>query len=320
MNCRNTLGLHNYKYCLALLLALLLSAQSASATTVRVITPLGEFSIELFDEDTPGTVANFLNYVNSGRFNGTVIHRAIPSFIIQGGGFSFDEANSQLPPITTDPAIQNEFGIPNTRGTVAMAKVGGDPNSATSQWFVNLADNRANLDNQNGGFTVFGKVIGDGMAVVDTIAAQPTVTISAQPNLNVGELTNFPLINFNGGSLLSSNFITVEILVEEAPQAPNYFDEASGLLRVTVDAGASGLATLAFTISATEPDVVIKLDLSSVAVISETVDKIATFDAATGRLVLPELVVSGAAAFRNLVFVLSDAEQLLFTLESFEQI
>jgi peptidyl-prolyl cis-trans isomerase A (cyclophilin A) len=323
MTCSSILGLRHYKYCLALSLALLLSAQSASATTVRVTTPLGEFSIELFDEDAPGTVANFLNYVNSGRFNGTVIHRSVTSpvpFIIQGGGFSFDAVNGQLPPIATYPAIQNEFGIPNTRGTVAMAKLGGDPDSATSQWFVNLADNRANLDKQNGGFTVFGKVIGDGMAVVDTIAAQPTVTILAQPNLNVAELTNFPLINFNGGSLLSSNFITVEIQVEEAPQAPNYFDESAGLLRVTVDAGTSGLATLAFTVSATEPDVVIKLDLNSVAVISESVDKIATFDAATGRLVLPELVVSGAAVFSNLVFVLSDAEQLLFTLESFEQI
>ena len=64
MNCSNTLGLHHYKYCLALLLALLLAAQSASATTVRVITSLGDFSIELFDDVTPGTVANFLNYVN----------------------------------------------------------------------------------------------------------------------------------------------------------------------------------------------------------------------------------------------------------------
>ena len=313
MNCSNTLKLSHYKYCLTLLLALLLPAQSASATTVRVITSLGEFSIELFDDVTPGTVANFLNYVTSGRFNGTEIHRSVTGFVVQGGWLTYNPATNSLDQITVDAAIQNEFSVSNTRGTVAMAKLEGDPNSATSQWFVNLADNSANLDGQNGGFTAFGRVIGDGMTVVDDIAAQQRYTLAG--------LADFPLINYNGGAVVENNFISIAVVVEEETvTAPNYFDESTGLLRVTVDAGASGLATLAFTISATEPSVVIKLDLGSVAVISETVDKIATFDAATGRLVLPELVVSGAAAFSNLVFVLSDAEQLLFTLESFEQI
>jgi peptidyl-prolyl cis-trans isomerase A (cyclophilin A) len=313
MTCSSIPGLRHYKYYLALSLALLLSAQSASATTVRVITSLGDFSIELFDDITPGTVANFLNYVSSGRFNGTEIHRSVPGFVIQGGWLTYNPTTNNLDQITVDDAIQNEFSVSNTRGTVAMAKLGGDPNSATSQWFVNLADNSANLDEQNGGFTAFGRVIGDGMTVVDNIAAQQRYTLAG--------LADFPLINYNGGEVVENNFISIAVVVEaETVTAPNYFDEASGQLRVTVDAGASGLATLAFTVSATEPDVVIKLDLSSVAVISETVDKIATFDTATGRLVLPELVVSGAAAFSNLVFVLGDAEQLLFTLESFEQI
>ena len=144
-------------------------------------------SIELFDDVTPITVANFLNYVNTGRFNGTVIHRSVPGFVIQGGWLSYNAATNQLDPITLDAAIQNEFSVSNTRGTVAMAKVGGDPNSATSQWFVNLADNSANLDGQNGGFTAFGRVIGDGMTVVDNIAAQPTFTIAG--------ITNFPLLS-----------------------------------------------------------------------------------------------------------------------------
>ncbi|MDB0051738.1 hypothetical protein N9F57_02515 [Gammaproteobacteria bacterium] len=106
---------------------------------------------------------------------------------------------------------------------------------------------------------------------------------------------------------------------EEPATAPNYFDEASGLLRFTVDAGTSGLVSLSFAITATEPSVIVQLDLSSAAVLTETVDKIATFDAGTGRLLLPELVISGEVAFRNLSFILTDAEQLLFTLESFEQ-
>ena len=301
------------KLCLVLAASFLLSMQSASATTVRVITSLGNFSIELFDDVTPVTVANFLNYVNSGRFNGTLIHRSVSNFIIQGGSFSFDASSRKIVSVATDAAIQNEFNVPNTRGTVAMAKLGGDPNSATSGWFVNLADNRENLDSQNGGFTVFGRVIGDGMTVVDSIAAQPTFTLAG--------LTDFPLINYVSGAIVTSNFVNIAIAVEEEPApAPNYFDEVTGLLRVTVDAGTLGLASMAFSITATEPNVVVQLDLSSVEVLTETVAKIATFDAKTSRLVLPELVVSGGVAFRNLSFILSDTEQLSFTLESFEQI
>ena len=308
MNHSSLASMTSVKLCLALVASFLLTVQSASATTVRVLTTLGNFSIELFDDVTPVTVANFLNYVNSGRFNGTLIHRSVSNFIIQGGWLSYNAATNQLDPITLDVAIQNEFSVSNTRGTVAMAKVEGDPNSATSQWFVNLADNSANLDDQNGGFTAFGRVIGDGMTVVDNIAAQPTFTIAG--------ITNFPLLNYSSDAMIvKSNFVSIAVVVE----VPNYFDEASGRLHVTVDAGASGLASMAFSITATEPSVIVQLDLSSVVVLTETVDKIANFDAETGLLVLPELVISGEVAFRNLSFILTDAEQLLFTLESFEQ-
>jgi peptidyl-prolyl cis-trans isomerase A (cyclophilin A) len=310
MNSSSIASMAQVKLYLILAASFLLSVQSASATTVRVSTSLGDFSIELFDDVTPITVANFLNYVNSGRFNGTVIHRSEPGFVIQGGWLSYNAATNQLDPITLDVATQNEFSVSNTRGTVAMAKVEGDPNSATSQWFVNLADNSANLDGQNGGFTAFGRVIGDGMTVVDNIAAQPIFTIAG--------ITNFPLLNYSSSDEMigTSNFVNIAVVVE----VPNYFDEASGRLHVTVDAGASGLASMAFSITATEPSAIVQLDLSSVAVLTQTVDKIATFDAETGRLVLPELVISGEVAFRNLSFILTDVEQLLFTLESFEQI
>ena len=310
MSSSNISSMAPVKLCLVLTASFLLCVQSASATTVRVITTLGAFSIQLFDDVTPVTVTNFLNYVNSGRFNQTVIHRSEQGFVIQGGWLSYNDATNQLDQITTDVAAQNEFSVSNTRGTVAMAKVGGDPNSATSQWFVNLADNSAILDGQNGGFTAFGRVIGDGMTVVDNIAAQPTFTIAGQ--------ANFPLLNSASidTMIVPDNFIKVVMFVD----GPNFFETASGLLYVALDAGTAGMAQMRFSITATEPSVVLQLDLSSVEYLSETIDGIATFDTETGRLVLPLLIVPGSASFRNATFLLTDSKKLLFTLESFEKI
>lgn len=150
------------KYLASLSIALLLST-AANATIVRVETNVGVLDINLYDETTPLTVANFLEYVESGRYDNTIIHRSIEGFVIQGGGFSFDGLNSALEPtfanVEAEPAVINEPEHSNVRGTIAMAKLGGDPNSATSQWFINLGDNSSNLDRQNGGFTVFGEVI-----------------------------------------------------------------------------------------------------------------------------------------------------------------
>jgi len=138
---------------------------------------------ELFDQvgpsrTTPLTAANFLAYANAGRYTNTIIHRSIANFMIQGGGFTQPTAASNVPAgypatIAQFAAVQNEFGNSNIRGTIAMAKLGSDPNSATNQWFFNTADNSGNLDSQNGGFTAFGHVLGTGMGVVDALAAIP---------------------------------------------------------------------------------------------------------------------------------------------------
>lgn len=152
----------------------------AANTIVRIETNVGGFNVELYDTETPLTVTNFLNYVNRGDYNNTVIHRSAVTgfppvpFIIQGGGYGYANAFGVefFYDFPNDPPVQNEFSPSrsNVRGTMAMAKLGGDPNSATSEWFVNLGDNSTNLDNQNGGFTVFGRVIDPGMKVVDAIA------------------------------------------------------------------------------------------------------------------------------------------------------
>lgn len=107
-------------------------------------------------------------------------------------------ASKLLTAIVISAAVENEFKVSNTRGTVAMAKLSGDPDSATSQWFINLADNSSNLDNQNGGFTVFAKVIGDGMAVADAIAQLQIVNAGSA-------FTDLPVIDFTSGGLFDSS-------------------------------------------------------------------------------------------------------------------
>ena len=145
-------------------------------SAVRVSTTLGDMDFILFDTATPATVANFKNYVTSGRFADVAFHRSLAGFVIQGGGFKGTGSGSSFTRVVTDPPVVNEPGISNLRGTLSMAKLGGDPDSATSQFFISLANNSANLDHQNAGFTVFGRVAGTGMTVADSIAGLPTRT------------------------------------------------------------------------------------------------------------------------------------------------
>ena len=138
---------------------------------VRFETTLGAFTIELFESDAPTTVKNFLEYVDAGHFDGTVFHRVIPGFMVQGGGMTEDMR--QKP---TRSPIKNEAtnGLKNRRGMLSMART-NDPDSATSQFFINLVDN-AFLDPgpRNGaGYAVFGCVT-EGMSVVDAMASVKT--------------------------------------------------------------------------------------------------------------------------------------------------
>ncbi len=138
---------------------------------VRFASVSGNIDVTLFRDRTPLTVQNFLNYANRGVWDLTFIHRSVPGFVVQGGGFSAQGTNN-YPRITQDPSVLNEPGISNLRGTIAMAKLGGNPNSATNEWFFNLGNNSSNLDGQNGGFTAFGEVRGSaGLAIMDALAA-----------------------------------------------------------------------------------------------------------------------------------------------------
>lgn len=151
---------------LSLLAAPVARADDLPRPKVRMETSAGAFTLELRPDMAPETVANFLRYVEDGFYDGTVFHRVIAGFMIQGGGF--DKTLTRRP---TRPPIVNEARaeLPNLRGTIAMART-RDPDSATSQFFINLVDNRFLDAGVNGpGYAVFGKVV-EGMEVVDAIA------------------------------------------------------------------------------------------------------------------------------------------------------
>lgn len=176
------------------------------------------FYLELFDQlhptspaatrTTPLTATNFLGYVDRGAYNNVIFHRLVKGFVLQGGGFAQPLTVGNTPPsaIPQGDTVTNEPGNNNVRGTVAMAKLGGDPNSATNQWFINLADNRANLDNQNGGFTAFARVLGKGMTLVDKLAASTVVDADGG-----GVFSQLPLQNLSKTqkSLRPTNYLAV---------------------------------------------------------------------------------------------------------------
>ena len=145
-------------------------AQMSNTVRVRIETSMGNFVVQLDPERAPLTVENFLEYVRSGHYEGTIFHRVINNFVVQGGGY-----DEQLVEKPTRPNVVNESGngLSNRRGTVAMART-GNPHSATAQFYVSLADNPT-LDPQPGrwGYAVFGQVV-EGMDVVDSIGGVAT--------------------------------------------------------------------------------------------------------------------------------------------------
>jgi peptidyl-prolyl cis-trans isomerase A (cyclophilin A) len=160
--------------CGAAAMCLLLGAASSSALAqkIQMTTSLGEIVLELDAAKAPKTVDNFVQYVKSGHYNGTVFHRVIENFMVQGGGFAADMKEK---PTRAPIGLESRSGLSNVRGTVAMART-MDPNSATAQFFINVKDNdflNAANSRDGNGYAVFGKVI-SGMDVVDRIRAVRT--------------------------------------------------------------------------------------------------------------------------------------------------
>ena len=156
---------------------------AAAGEKVKLATTQGDIVIELDREKAPKTVENFIGYVKSGHYDGTVFHRVIGNFMIQGGGF---EPDMKQRPTRGPIPLESRSGLVNARGTLAMART-ADPDSATAQFFINLKDNGF-LDAANSrdgkGYAVFGKVV-QGMEVVDKIAGVATATKGMHANVPV---------------------------------------------------------------------------------------------------------------------------------------
>ena len=196
------------------------------ANTVRLTTVLGIIDVTLYDQQTPITVDNFLHYIDSGAYIPTdpnfpvpapiFFHRAMLGFFIQSGGYVSAQDPLDPPvllpgPVTAFSPIPNEArpDLHNVRGTIAMAKLPDDPDSATSQWFINLTDNSGppnNLDTVDGGFTVFGTVSATGMTTADAIGAVPIYNASF---LYGAAFTQLPLRDFSSDKPRLKNLVTI---------------------------------------------------------------------------------------------------------------
>ncbi|HZL35320.1 MAG TPA: peptidylprolyl isomerase [Tepidisphaeraceae bacterium] len=235
-----------------------------TGTAIEMQTPLGNIPLLLTDSATPQTVANFVNYIKAGEYSNTIVHRSVPGFVIQGGGYTPDGNHIQTFNYVL-PGESSTATLQNTTGTIAMALSNG-PGSANSEWFINLAVN-SNLDNtvDGGPFTAFGNVIYNGMAIVNSIAALPIVNGDAQ-NAGLAQYSiwgSLPVRNYAGpnpstGTLPTSDLVTNNTIVVPggltyAAQSsnPNLLTASISNGMLTLNGGAnSGAASV--TVTATD--------------------------------------------------------------------
>jgi len=301
------------------LLALCLQPVTLLADTiVNVQSNLGEFKLELFEDLAPATVAHFLANIEAGTYQFTMIHEVTGIFLTSGLYFynSCSEGPVLAPMLASIP-VENS-GLSNTPRTIAMVPNPDDPTTVGGQWVINVGNNEPVFGSARP--VVFGEVI-EGLPTVEDILDSWRVPMDV--SLSVPTVNYEGILSVQCGVFNRDNVIKVAMQVESVDpvagnQAANVFDTDSGMLNINVDAGSAGLLALSLLLQSTEPDVVLQAQPETVVVLAEAVEGMATFDAATNELTIPELVIDEQVAFTNLVFLLTDLDNLFFTLQSFD--
>ena len=291
----------------------LLTVLTVHATPVACFNSVsGQFCIEIFEAQAPVTTSNFISYTSSGAYTQGIFHRSVPGFVVQAGGYKIALNSNNQPSlfsVNTFPPIANEFGISNTRGTVAMAKIADDPNSATSQWFVNLKDNSSNLDHANGGFTVFGRIVFDGMNVIDAIASLPVVSVNQI-------LKEIPLVNYDATKPTTLDNL-VQISDVKITDVTGIFH--AGSLNFAVDIGANSPGyRVNLKLIQDSPDFIFELDPTSIEALSAKPANTAIFSTQDGLLTIPNVMIEPFIAVKNVVMRRSNPDSYQFRLENYE--
>ncbi|MGV3591171.1 MAG: peptidylprolyl isomerase [Gammaproteobacteria bacterium] len=308
-----------------LTLSLGVAAQAAHAEDyVCFDTNHGDICFDLYPESAPQTVANFLRYVDRGAYDTTLVHRSVPGFVIQGGGFSgAPDLNSFSAPITVDAPIVNESARSNLRGTLAMART-SDPNSATSQWFINLADNTALDGTTTTGYAVFGEVV-QGMDVVDAIAALRVgdfrqalnsiafgeMPVDMAPTETNADFSDFVVVERAYRTERLPGLLPYQCSLTSPGDTLTEFCGSTVTFPVLVD-GVLYEATLQYV--AGREGLVFSVDRSKLKGIADTGQERATY--AAGVLTLPS-VRNGSRAFTNVRLNLTSTNPLEFKVDTF---
>ncbi len=320
----------NHKRAWALLIPLLLvlAKPALAQKYVCMQSTQGEWCVELLRSAAPNTVTNFLRYVNDGRYTNNLVHRSVPGFVIQGGGFSLD--TNVVNALASYGTINNEFNRTNVRGTVAMAKT-SDPNSATSQWFVNLSNNNTFLDlSANGSFTVFANVV-YGMDKVDKIAGLRIANLSSSLGSAFAEMPVDAPANVNQltvqNLVLVTRAYTTDVLPGSTVQpyhcsAPVNNEALTELCSNSVTFPLSlqggGAYEVTLDLVATAPAMVFGVRAGSLKPLALLPNTYASFNPVTNVAVIPSVRV-GSVIYDNVQLLMTNAATQQLTLQSFKQ-
>jgi len=321
---------NSHRRWLALLvpLVLLMARPALAQKYVCMQSSQGEWCVELLRSVAPNTVANFLRYVTNGGYTNNIVHRSVPGFVIQGGGFNLG-TGGLISQVAGYGTILNEFNRSNLRGTVAMAKLGGDPNSATSQWFVNLAGNTFLDAAANGSFTVFANVV-YGMDVVDKIAALRVADLSSSLSSAFAEM---PIDAPAGATQISSQNLvlitrayTTDLLPGSTRQpyhcsAPVAIEALTELCSnsLTFPLSVQGGPAYEVTLDAvaSTPEMVFAIRAGSLKPLAILPDTYATYNPVTNDVVIPS-VRAGSAIYDSVQLKMTNTVTQQLVLKSYK--